>query len=447
MRILLSILALAAAVAVASAAPGGEGPRRAPADDLATSTAVPWNPPQPVERRRTWERVVLFPQRMVSLPLSGGGLLMERVMFHAEEMGLLPSNAAAARPAGPRQGVSISQPSLGGRAGLGLAVRYLQPVLSDRMKMNFSARYAGSIRNYNGTVLSLSGQPLTLQYGVNWRPEEPYYGIGMSSLEDAVSSYALHSEYARLAANYERRPRNAGRFQRTSAGVWVETRNDILSSGRWPDNPSYEENFPELGATLGERVEHFTYGATFSLDNRTGVSHWSRGHRLMLSAERHGDPVEALALRVGSPTGVAYNRYLAEAETGVSFRDDPRTLRVMARVVDQHGPRDQMLPSDLATLGGNIGLPGFATGRFHDMDLLLTKLSYLYPIGRRLEVELRSAWGAVYPDVWSDARLDQLEHSVGFSVRGRYAAMPVAAIGVDWSREGPRITWALGGLQ
>src|SRR2546426_717785 len=84
------------------------------------------------------------------------------------------------------------------------------------------------------------------------------------------------------------------------------------------------------------------------------------------------------------------------------------------------------------------------TRRFNDLDLMLLKTSYVFPIARRLEMDLHSEWGSVYGDVWHDAKPNTLHNSYGFSLRGRYVTGPIAAIGLDFSREGMRATYALG---
>ena len=106
-----------------------------------------------------------------------------------------------------------------------------------------------------------------------------------------------------------------------------------------------------------------------------------------------------------------------------------------------------MLVSDLATLGGNEGLMGFEPGRFHDADLMLARLTYLFPILRGVEVDLHSECGAVYHDVWKDAKLNTLRTSAGFAVRLRSALKPRASAGLDFSQESVRLRFSLGGLE
>jgi hypothetical protein len=118
----------------------------------------------------------------------------------------------------------------------------------------------------------------------------------------------------------------------------------------------------------------------------------------------------------------------------------------MVRIVDERPDADSapLLPSELAMLGDRDGLAGFDRGRFRDLDLALGRISYIVPISRRLEIETHSDWGSVYHDVWTDARFNNLEHSLGFSLRGRYELGVLASIGADFSREGYRVSYTLG---
>ena len=131
------------------------------------------------------------------------------------------------------------------------------------------------------------------------------------------------------------------------------------------------------------------------------------------------------------------------------MRGAPRTIRLMVRVIDQSvgSDRDHFLISDMARLGGRDGLAGFGPGRFHDLDLIHSRLMYVFPLARLFEFEVHSEWGAVYPDVWKDARFSTLKSSFGLSLRARSDAAPRGAVGFDVSSEGVRIRYALGGVE
>jgi outer membrane protein assembly factor BamA len=166
------------------------------------------------------------------------------------------------------------------------------------------------------------------------------------------------------------------------------------------------------------------------------------------SAERFDEPVKALAFHSASTPSVQFTRFIYEGEIGVSFWRDPRTLRFYARVEDQTGTDHSgvFLLSDLATLGGKEGLSGFEPGRFHDADLMLGRITYIYPLARYLEMDLHTEAGSVMPKL-ADAQVSVFEASYGLAVRVRSPFAPLASAGVDWSRETIRFRFSLGGVE
>jgi hypothetical protein len=423
------------------------------ASSLSATTEKPWVPSKPVPRREPWEQVLLFPGRVVSLPLVGLGYATERGLAYAENSGKIPLNLFVAGPSSqtPHYGLSFKTPGLPDHSGLGAAVELREPipVVSGRLKTQILGRYAASIRRYNRTQIDLVGRPGLLEYGYDWRPEERFYGIGPGSSRDSLSDYAVQSEWVRLGMDYGWNRDTDLSPARTRISGWFGTRDDVVRTGRDAHAESFDERFPSLANRLDRRVEHLIYGASFSSNWRTGVPHWGHGWRILLSAERHDAPLHALALRVGTPLGAQFTRYEIQTETGYSWMRDPRTLRVMARVVHQdiNSGRSRLLLSDLSTLGGREGLGGFEPGRFRDVDLLLTRLQWVFPIARRIETELHSDWGNVYPNVWEDAAFHSLRNSVGFSFRGRYARGVLMSVGMDFSREVWRVRYSIGGVE
>src|SRR4029077_5110416 len=130
------------------------------------------------------------------------------------------------------------------------------------------------------------------------------------------------------------------------------------------------------------------------------------------------------------------------------FMRDPRTLRVMVRVVDVK-PIDPAKPPallDLSRLGGGAGLAGFEPGRFHGLDSVLGKLGYYFPLGTHAELELSAEVGAVSGDVWHETRMDRPEHSYTVMLRPRTRVAPLGAVGVSWSREKVRVGFSIGGV-
>jgi hypothetical protein len=224
----------------------------------------------------------------------------------------------------------------------------------------------------------------------------------------------------------------------------------VTRTGRDSRETSYELLFPALGAaTLDRRIEHLMYGGSLATDWRSGTPHWSRGARLALSAERYDTPAHALALHTSQLEGARFTRWTIESEGGASFMRDPRTIRLLVRLTDQSvaSGGERFLLSDLARLGGRDGLAGFGPGRFQDLDLLYGKVTYVFPLARLFEFELHSEVGAVYPDVWSDAKLGTLHHSFGLSLSARGDTAPRGALGFDVSSEGMRVRYVLGRIE
>ena len=77
---------------------------------------------------------------------------------------------------------------------------------------------------------------------------------------------------------------------------------------------------------------------------------------------------------------------------------------------------------------------------------MLTRVTYVFPIAQRFEFEVHSEWGAVYHDVWKDASLGSMKSSWGGALRLRGAKALLGTLGLDASREGVRIRYALGGV-
>ena len=57
------------------------------------------------------------------------------------------------------------------------------------------------------------------------------------------------------------------------------------------------------------------------------------------------------------------------------------------------------LIGDLRTLGSGAGLAGFEYARFRDLDLVLARLTYLFPLVKNFAFELHTESGGVYPDL------------------------------------------------
>ena len=384
---------------------------------------------------------------MVSLPLVGLGDGVRSLTGWLETIGRIPTGPQAPR-ARRASLVSFHLPKLGDRAGWGGGVELRSPSMMGFLP-TVTARYTATLRLYNSTLIGVSRGPFALQYGYDWRPKDPIYGIGLASSHDSLADFAVQDEFVRASWKWASGD-SAVLGPHLAIQAWGGPRTLVTRTGRDDSETSYDILFPALAASsLDQRVEHLTYGASVTGDLRQGRPHWSRGGRLRVAAERFDDPVQALALHTAQARGATFDRFTIEGETGVSFLRDPRTLRLYARVVDDRlGDRaDRFLFADMARLGGRDGLSGFSPGRFRDLDALLTRVMYVTPLARLFELELHSEWGAVYPDVWQDAALRSLKSSYGLSVRVRTDRSVRAAVGVDFSKESVRLRYSLGAVE
>jgi hypothetical protein len=416
--------------------------------ELAASWQPPWNPPHALYRRRTWERVVLFPQRLATYPLSWMGAGIDRLLLYGEQSAIASRLSYATRAVPGRLGFAVLPASLGDRTGLGLRFQARSTLLGGPLKNAITVEHSATTLDYHRTRVAAFGNPFALEYAYDWRPEERFYGLGMGAGLAQRSDYAAQVEQLRGSLQFGWNRRGTPPAPHASLTMWAGPRAMVTRTGREPGVASFEQQFPELAATrLNQGVEHFVYGARLSVDWRQGEPHWTEGWRLLAQSERFDRPIEWLALRDARGEGAQFTRTVLEYERGFSFMRAPRTIRVLGRVVDVGVTSgvDRMALRDLSTLGGAEGLGGFTPGRFHDLDALLTRVTYVFPLVTKVEMALQADAGGVYGNVWRDPRLSDLATSYGAFVRPRGNARIYGWFGVERSRESLRFRWKFGG--
>jgi len=455
----LSVLLLVTLACIVAPAARAESPPDSTSHRLAPTSDPPWRPERPVPSARGWETAVRAPGRIVGLPFSLLGVGMKASLVYVDEHDLVPKVVAALTLA-TFQGLYVTPASLGDRTGWGAEAGVHPPILR-----NVSATFSGSTEGYNRTQAGIDLAQGGLDYRYDWRPSDTFFGIGRDARKQDESNFASQSERVTLTLRYpfwHKSPHVRELLEdpaistethvppRWQIEAWAGPRDLVTLDGRdhLATRPPVSERFPTLEAEFGTHVEHFIYGARASYDTRSGRPHWWKGWRVATRAERFDEPLRAFALhRADTPT-VPFTRWVHEAETGVSFWRDPRTLRFYARVEDLTGlgsPGVFML-SDYSTLGGQAGLHGFEPGRFRDADLVLGRVTYIFPVARYLEGDVHTELGDVLPTL-EDARLDRLRNSYGAALRVRSFFVPLAAFGMDWSREKVRFRFAIGGVE
>lgn len=423
---------------------GAPAPPPAAADSsdalLAATSEPPWNPDRPVPAHEPWESALNTPLTVASLPVRVVGAGVRSGLMKVQEDLWIPR--AQVLLVRPPWGLGASPADLGARTGFGGAITFEPPPLHGWLR----ARLEGSTLRYGRGHVELGTRALYAAYTHDWRPQEPFFGTGMAARETDVSDYSLRARRAELRAHAVR----AGAV-RAALEAWAGERRVVARRGRDPQRPSLDQVFPALADALFDaEQDHVFAGGSLTLDARAGRPHWSRGWRVSGQAEIYGHPPGGNGvLFAGRRDSPAFGRTTLSAETGVSFMRDPRTVRLSARVVDTHAADGNHPPAilDLPTLGGSAGLTGFEPGRFHGADLVAARVAYVFPLAEHAEFEVSAERGGVFDDVWGGARLDRTRTSYGVSYRLRTDRVPIAAVGLDWSREATRVRFALGGVE
>src|SRR5438093_1141426 len=143
------------------------------------------------------------------------------------------------------------------------------------------------------------------------------------------------------------------------------------------------------------------------------------------------------------PTALSANRSGSGSSTSGPANESP--IR-HAGAWPQRRAGGRVLLSDMATLGGGQGLAGFDPGRFHDLNSVLGRLSYIFPLSSRLEFDLHTEVGQVAGTL-QDVGVATLRQSYGIALRPRLDDFVLGMIGVDWSREAVRFRFSVGGVE
>jgi hypothetical protein len=360
-------------------------------------------------------------------------------------------------------GIAVMPASLGDHTGLGGEVNWGPWPLQNRLRVDLNA----TTTQYNRERVTASWGPLGAVYALEWRPRELYFGPGMTAPAVGASAYAERNQAARLVLSvgwlgfdstkanssepmmFRDRVRLRGAHRRTWLSAWAGPREVSVSRGRDPLRPSFELAHPvEAAGSLNHAIDQFCFGAGLSHDARWGRPHWSSGWRASVAAERFDKSIPALSFRDGHSDARSFTRLSYHLETAVSFGRDPRTLRLALTAVDQQldATGGTFLLGDLQSLGGSAGLAGFPHGRFRDLDLVVGKLSYLYPLAKNLEFDMHTEAGGVYPHL-GEARVESLKHSLGVALRLRTETAMLGALACDWSTEKVRVSLAIGGIE
>ena len=460
-RCALSAFLAAGLASSAPAAPATPADSSASAgSDLVASTAPPWVPPSAVPASEPWETVLRFPGRVLSLPFVVLGNAAEGSVRYIEDENVAYKGLAVIALQ-REHGFAIVPASLGDRTGTGLEARWAPPGLGRRLLGEISA----STRQYNRERVALFFGPLRAVYLSEWRSRDPFFGAGMQTLHEDASAYAVRGQAARVILSLPSAGDRRGSMKvlegrvlnpaadrddpkQATFSAWAGPRYLRMTDGRDTRFRSIETVHPEAQAQLNLNIEHFVYGVRLMREARYGRPHWTNGWRASVEAERYDKAIEALALKDAHTDAQPFTRLTYHLQAGASFGRDPRTIRVFLTAVDQvldDGDGTFLIP-DLRSLGGGNGLFGFEAGRFRDLDAMLGRLSYIYPIGKNLEMDLHVEEGAVMANL-ADASGVRFRPSIGASLRVRADFVMLGMIAIEASSEQTRFRFSIGGVE
>jgi hypothetical protein len=452
MPCLLAMACLSAAASSPARAQDATPPSAVSADssradapaDLGPTTAPPWNPPAPESGQRMWETLVELPGRIVTLPLSALGYGARNYLLFVEGNNLVP-RALAVFASSPQLGVYAVPASLGDHTGTGVALEVRPPQLHGILSGELSA----STQHYHRTRVQLTLGPFGADYLYEWRPRDQFFGLGPDSRQEDLSEYAVQDQSIRAQVAWPMQ-KSKQPPPRAQALAYVGTRQLVMRNGRGTE-PSFEQSFPAIGASqLDEQVENLLSGVRGYVDTRGGKPHWTHGVRVEAQVDFFGSSKEqALAFQTASTDAPEFTRYYGAVVTGFSFMRDPRTIRLSLRASHQdvaHRPQAMRI-YDLSGLGGGRGLYGFEPGRFKDLDMVVGQLSYIFPLAQHFELDVHTELGNVYRDVFEAPTWNSLRQSYGVQLRPRTNHTPLGFVGVDWSNEGVRFRFSIGGVE
>ena len=214
-----------------------------------------------------------MPGRVVSLPLvmvrryaDNGLLFLERTrlgpILRAMRVSR-PDSRLVQRAARPPRGPRRVQPRHDG-APHGLPRRKLY-------ETRFAGGYSGSTRNYNRTVLSVSGTSARARVRRSGGPRIRFFGVGLTTRKADVSDYATQTKNMRGELLWGWKRDGMMRERRHACHSVLEFRAGPHTPGHprrpaVPALPSYQDVFPDVAGDVSStsNVDHLIGGASDS---------------------------------------------------------------------------------------------------------------------------------------------------------------------------------------
>jgi hypothetical protein len=258
------------------------------------------------------------------------------------------------------------------------------------------------------------------------RPDHPFYGIGDDTRSERVRYYRSETA-ARMRGTQHFGVLDVFEYQ-------FEAGRNSFGGNECPGTD------PSCKRILGDRaiVDRFDTTAIPGFEGYTlaaagfGVALDSRDPR---PAGGSGARLE-LTARVGTDLdgdqGFVFTRYGAELALFLDLDGHNRVIGIAPRIDYAEGINGDVPFTELAILGGNEAMRGFAKGRFRGESALVVPVQYAWPIAVSTDGLLFWEMGGVFGPQFEGFRFDRLHGSFGLGARARFQRDSALDLLVAW---------------
>ncbi len=258
-------------------------------------------------------------------------------------------------------------------------------------------------------------------------PKDEFFGVGPGSSNADRSRYRIDGAAVDLVAGYQ----PARWLAVLARGGIVRVETGPGDSDRFPDTA--ELFTPDTAPGLGERTDFLRVSS--GLYMVWGGDPNIPAVELGVEASRHHDQ---------NGGRYSFNRLSVDARGFLPLGSRQRTLAVRvfaSRDIADSGARVPFYLME--TLGGRETLRGFRDFRFRDANVLYLSGEYRWEAAAGVDLAVFYDTGKVFADA-SEFGFDNLEHTVGFGIRGKSLRRTVFRFDVGKGDEGTHVFLAFG---
>ncbi|MDA2923186.1 BamA/TamA family outer membrane protein [Acidobacteria bacterium AH-259-L09] len=356
-------------------------------------------------------RIVSYPHRFITSGMEKGLISFEKHHMR-QRMRLWTENLR-------RHGIEILFGGLGEGAGFGSGATYTLHT-GEQQTLQFLGR--ASFKDYQEFdaqwTSAIGWSKLVLEASYQWRPQENFYGLGMQSLKEQRTNFALRQSWTGL--HWELAPTKRLRWGSEYKLAWLSA-----LRGRNPRLSSPDEFFPNLpGFGTGVRLQ--TVGLYFDADFLQSEYKWGGSAHLGASYQ---DGLRSSKLQ--------YSRYEIQLEGRMPVAAGRSVLIGQANIeLNRERPGSDPVPFYLLPhVGGSSTLRGFALDRFYGKNLALLALEYRYRIHPNFQVLFYFDEGQIFNRT-SDLAWLNWHRNYGIGLRMLSQGGTALRIEYGWSHEG-----------